>query len=63
MVLLLVCFFRIDLHVPRGRLVAIVGHVGSAKSSLLSAMLGEMTRLSGTCAVQVISLIYPDNSS
>ncbi|KAK2158848.1 hypothetical protein NP493_1768g00015 [Ridgeia piscesae] len=43
---------EIDLHVPRGRLVAIVGDVGSAKSSLLSAMLGEMTRLSGTCAVQ-----------
>lgn len=32
----------IDLEIPRGRLVAIVGPVGSGKSSLLRALLGEM---------------------
>ncbi|KAI0232456.1 Multidrug resistance-associated protein 1 [Lamellibrachia satsuma] len=41
-----------DLQVPRGSLVAVVGHVGSGKSSMLSAILGEMARLSGRCAVE-----------
>ncbi|XP_059046549.1 multidrug resistance-associated protein 1 isoform X1 [Achroia grisella] len=38
---------NINLHIPRGSLVAIVGAVGSGKSSLLSAMLGEMNKVSG----------------
>nr|AKC34057.1 ABCC1-like protein [Spodoptera litura]AKC34899.1 ABCC1-like protein [Spodoptera litura] len=38
---------NINLHVPRGSLVAIVGAVGSGKSSLLSALLGEMNKISG----------------
>ena len=33
--------------------MAVVGHVGSGKSSMLSAILGEMARLSGICAVEV----------
>jgi len=33
--------------VPPGSLVAVVGNVGSGKSSLLSAMLGEMKTVSG----------------
>lgn len=44
---------RINIHVPRGSLVAVVGHVGSGKSSLLSAMLGETEKRSGTVAVKV----------
>ena len=32
---------------PEGALVAVVGSVGSGKSSLLSAALGEMTLLEG----------------
>uniref|UniRef100_A0A9J7YN69 ABC-type glutathione-S-conjugate transporter n=1 Tax=Cyprinus carpio carpio TaxID=630221 RepID=A0A9J7YN69_CYPCA len=38
---------RINVEVQRGSLVAVVGHVGSGKSSLLSAMLGEMEKKSG----------------
>ncbi|XP_067103328.1 ATP-binding cassette sub-family C member 5 isoform X2 [Osmerus mordax] len=42
---------RIDLRVRRGALVGICGGVGSGKSSLLSALLGQMTLLEGTVAV------------
>ncbi|XP_077258461.1 multidrug-Resistance like Protein 1 isoform X5 [Temnothorax americanus] len=38
---------NINFHVEQGQLVAIVGTVGSGKSSLLSALLGEMNKLSG----------------
>ena len=34
--------------VPRGSLVIVVGSVGCGKSSLLSAMLGEMVALQGS---------------
>jgi ATP-binding cassette subfamily C (CFTR/MRP) protein 1 len=37
----------INLSVKPGALVAVVGCVGSGKSSLLSAILGEMYKLSG----------------
>eukprot|EP01043_Picozoa_sp_COSAG02_P022176 COSAG02_NODE_1145_length_14241_cov_3.363951_1_plen_95_part_10 len=37
----------LDLTVTRGSLVAIVGGVGSGKSSLLSALLGQMAQVSG----------------
>eukprot|EP01045_Picozoa_sp_COSAG04_P002617 COSAG04_NODE_97_length_26459_cov_6.507246_5_plen_1008_part_00 len=37
----------LDLQVKRGSLVAVVGAVGSGKSSLLSALLGHMPRLRG----------------
>uniref|UniRef100_A0A8D0L774 MRP3 protein n=1 Tax=Sphenodon punctatus TaxID=8508 RepID=A0A8D0L774_SPHPU len=38
--------------VPGGSLVAVVGHVGCGKSSLLSALLGEMEKLHGDVAVK-----------
>ena len=38
----------VNLEVPRGRLYAIVGPVGSGKSSLLSGLLGEMKQVAGT---------------
>ncbi|XP_076041208.1 ATP-binding cassette sub-family C member 3-like [Oratosquilla oratoria] len=41
----------IDLEVERGALVAVVGPVGSGKSSLVAAMLGEMTKEQGTVLV------------
>ncbi|KAF9906392.1 hypothetical protein EC991_000722 [Linnemannia zychae] len=39
---------NIDLKIPRGQLVAIVGAVGSGKSSLLNALVGEMKKISGS---------------
>lgn len=38
----------INLDIPRGRLTAIVGHVGSGKSSLLMALLGELDIKAGS---------------
>uniref|UniRef100_A0AAR2ILI6 ABC-type glutathione-S-conjugate transporter n=1 Tax=Pygocentrus nattereri TaxID=42514 RepID=A0AAR2ILI6_PYGNA len=46
------CLRRISVKVPHGSLVAVVGHVGSGKSSLLSAMLGEMEKKSGNITVK-----------
>ncbi|KAI3434886.1 hypothetical protein D9Q98_002940 [Chlorella vulgaris] len=43
---------NVSLSVPRGALVIVVGSVGAGKSSLLSAMLGEMVAVSGTVAVR-----------
>uniref|UniRef100_A0A9J7XB22 ABC-type glutathione-S-conjugate transporter n=1 Tax=Cyprinus carpio carpio TaxID=630221 RepID=A0A9J7XB22_CYPCA len=45
------CLRGINVEVQRGSLVAVVGHVGSGKSSLLSAMLGEMEKKSGHVTV------------
>uniref|UniRef100_A0A668AVN9 Multidrug resistance-associated protein 1 n=1 Tax=Myripristis murdjan TaxID=586833 RepID=A0A668AVN9_9TELE len=42
----------LNVCIPEGSLVAVVGHVGSGKSSLLSALLGEMEKLEGTVAVK-----------
>ncbi|XP_027695445.1 multidrug resistance-associated protein 6 isoform X3 [Vombatus ursinus] len=41
------CLQRINLAVPRGSLFAVIGSVGSGKSSLLSALLGELSKLEG----------------
>nr|XP_046230695.1 multidrug resistance-associated protein 1-like isoform X2 [Scatophagus argus] len=46
------CLQRINMKVQTGSLVAVVGHVGSGKSSLLSAMLGEMERRSGFISIK-----------
>ena len=42
---------NIDVNVPHGSLVAVVGTVGSGKSSLLSALLGEMEKLRGNVEI------------
>jgi ABC-type cobalamin/Fe3+-siderophores transport system ATPase subunit len=58
-------YFSIDINIPEGSLVAIVGRVGSGKSSLLSAILGEMECISGKSNIKVgntnlyMSLILP----
>ncbi|KAG0043171.1 hypothetical protein BGZ83_011761 [Gryganskiella cystojenkinii] len=39
---------NIDIQIPRGQLVAIVGAVGSGKSSILNALVGEMRKTSGS---------------
>ncbi|KAL3875737.1 hypothetical protein ACJMK2_033658 [Sinanodonta woodiana] len=43
---------NIRLTVPEGSLVAVVGTVGSGKSSLLSAILGEMDKLAGNVNIK-----------
>lgn len=50
------------MSIPEGSLVAIVGHVGSGKSSLLSALLGEMDKLEGSVAVKVAALALSHKS-
>nr|XP_060623109.1 multidrug resistance-associated protein 1-like [Anolis sagrei ordinatus] len=39
---------KLNLEIPEGSLVAVVGQVGAGKSSLLSAILGEMLKTEGT---------------
>ncbi|XP_066498934.1 multidrug resistance-associated protein 1-like [Hoplias malabaricus] len=46
------CLRRVSVKVPQGSLVAVVGHVGSGKSSFLSAMLGETEKRSGNVTVK-----------
>ena len=43
----------IDLSVKGGELVAVVGPVGAGKSSLISALLGEMDKLNGQVLMKV----------
>nr|CAD7398179.1 unnamed protein product [Timema poppensis] len=42
----------INLRAKQGKLIAIIGPVGSGKSSLLQVLLGELTVSEGTCAVE-----------
>lgn len=42
---------NINLNIPTGKLVCVVGSVGSGKSSLLSAILGEIPRTDGSVTV------------
>ncbi|CAL1533104.1 unnamed protein product, partial [Lymnaea stagnalis] len=43
---------KVSVSIPKGKLVAVVGQVGTGKSSLLSAFLGEMECDGGTCSIQ-----------
>ena len=45
--------YSIDISAKPGELVAVVGPVGAGKSSLISAILGEMNKLSGHVALRV----------
>ena len=49
--------YRINLRVDEGSLVAVVGEVGAGKSSLLSALLGDMIKHEGTVNVVVSALV------
>ncbi|VDD89289.1 unnamed protein product [Enterobius vermicularis] len=53
---------NIDFKVPKGQLFAIVGHVGCGKSSLLSALLGEMEKLGGYVGVRGKIAYVPQQS-
>ncbi|XP_062509273.1 ATP-binding cassette sub-family C member 9-like isoform X2 [Corticium candelabrum] len=50
----------INISIPQGKLTMVVGRVGSGKSSLLSALLGEMSVLSGavTWRDQNVAIAY-----
>ena len=39
---------NVSLTIPRGQLVAVVGTIGSGKSSLLQGLIGEMRRTAGS---------------
>uniref|UniRef100_A0A8D0H1W3 ATP-binding cassette sub-family C member 5 n=1 Tax=Sphenodon punctatus TaxID=8508 RepID=A0A8D0H1W3_SPHPU len=43
--------YSIDLEIEKGKLIGICGSVGSGKTSLISAILGQMTLLEGSIAV------------
>ncbi|KAL8175580.1 UNVERIFIED_CONTAM: hypothetical protein K2H54_001553 [Gekko kuhli] len=49
------CLKRINLIIPQGSLCAVVGQVGAGKSSLFSALLGELWRTEGCVALKVKS--------
>ena len=51
MIILVSC--RLNLDIAEGSLVAVVGSVGTGKSSLLQAILGEMEKTSGSVTVKV----------
>ncbi|XP_047388734.1 ATP-binding cassette sub-family C member 6 isoform X2 [Sciurus carolinensis] len=46
------CLHGINLAVPQGCLLAVVGPVGAGKSSLLSALLGELLKVEGSVSVK-----------
>ncbi|CAN8006110.1 unnamed protein product [Ixodes hexagonus] len=52
----------INLHVTKGSLVAVVGSVGSGKSSLLSAILGNLEKISGSVDIQGRLAYVPQQS-
>ena len=64
-ILNIVCVFAsVSLDIKPGRLVAVVGAVGSGKSSLMSALLGEMHSTKGFINIRVfLSLYLPNNNS
>lgn len=53
---------QIQLHVKRGMKVAICGTVGAGKSSLLSCILGEMPKLSGTVKISGTKAYVPQSA-
>ncbi|KAM5328261.1 ATP-binding cassette sub-family C member 6 isoform 4-T4 [Glossophaga mutica] len=50
------CLHRINLTVPQGCLLAVVGPVGAGKSSLLSALLGELSKVEGSVNIKGMNL-------
>lgn len=48
----------INLEIREGSMVAVVGPVGCGKSSLISALVGEMDKLEGTVNTKVSVLIF-----
>uniref|UniRef100_A0A8C6XMK2 ABC-type glutathione-S-conjugate transporter n=1 Tax=Naja naja TaxID=35670 RepID=A0A8C6XMK2_NAJNA len=55
-------FYRMNLTVPQGSLCAVVGQVGAGKSSLLSALLGELQRIEGSVVIKGTTAFVPQMS-
>uniref|UniRef100_A0A8C0BW99 ABC-type glutathione-S-conjugate transporter n=1 Tax=Buteo japonicus TaxID=224669 RepID=A0A8C0BW99_9AVES len=56
------CLRRIDLTVPQGSLLAVVGQVGAGKSSLLSALLGELEKTDGCMIMKDTAAYVPQQA-
>ncbi|NXU55837.1 MRP6 protein, partial [Turnix velox] len=56
------CLRRIDLTVPQGSLLAVVGQVGAGKSSLLSALLGELEKTEGYVTMKGTAAYVPQQA-
>ncbi|NXF93851.1 MRP6 protein, partial [Eubucco bourcierii] len=56
------CLRRIDLTVPKGCLLAVVGQVGAGKSSLLAALLGELEKTDGCITIQDTTAYVPQQA-
>ncbi|XP_069666131.1 ATP-binding cassette sub-family C member 6 isoform X3 [Haliaeetus albicilla] len=56
------CLRRIDLTVPQGSLLAVVGQVGAGKSSLLSALLGELEKMDGCMIMKDTAAYVPQQA-
>ncbi|CAM9538697.1 unnamed protein product [Bubo scandiacus] len=53
------CLRSINLMVPQGSLLAVVGQVGAGKSSLLSALLGELEKTDGCVTMKDTAAYVP----
>uniref|UniRef100_A0A669QHC8 ABC-type glutathione-S-conjugate transporter n=1 Tax=Phasianus colchicus TaxID=9054 RepID=A0A669QHC8_PHACC len=53
---------RIDLTVPQGSLLAVVGQVGAGKSSLLSALLGDLEKMDGCVTMKGTAAYVPQQA-
>ncbi|NWR46395.1 MRP1 protein, partial [Regulus satrapa] len=56
------CLRSIDLSVPQGSLLAVVGQVGAGKSSLLAAVLGELEATHGCVSVKDTTAYVPQQA-
>uniref|UniRef100_A0A8C2TWN8 ABC-type glutathione-S-conjugate transporter n=1 Tax=Coturnix japonica TaxID=93934 RepID=A0A8C2TWN8_COTJA len=54
--------YRIDLTVPQGSLLAVVGQVGAGKSSLLSALLGDLEKMDGFVTMKGTAAYVPQQA-
>ncbi|POI35375.1 hypothetical protein CIB84_000872, partial [Bambusicola thoracicus] len=56
------CLRRIDLTVPQGSLLAVVGQVGAGKSSLLSALLNDLEKMDGCVTMKGTAAYVPQQA-
>ncbi|NWV46889.1 MRP1 protein, partial [Daphoenositta chrysoptera] len=56
------CLRSIDLTVPQGSLLAVVGQVGAGKSSLLAALLGELDTTGGCVTMKDTAAYVPQQA-